>query len=208
MAKETKDVKEKEKKVCTPEFRVSFPNMFKPRAAAKGAAEKYSVSMLFSNTTDLKSVKQLAFAAAKAKWGPKEQWPEGFRMPWSDGNLGKNKSRPGYKDTIVVKASSKFQPELIGKNGMPITEESKRFYAGCFAVAMISAWAYDTAGNAGVSFNLESVMKMRDGDKLGDTRSAAESFKHLIEEDNDEEASEDDSETSEEESEDDEYEGL
>ena len=40
-------------------------------------------------------------------------------------------------------------------------------YSGCICVASVTAFAYDQAGNKGVSFFLNSVLKLRDGDRLG-----------------------------------------
>jgi hypothetical protein len=50
------------------------------------------------------------------------------------------------------------------------------FYAGCFARAEIIAYAYDQAGNKGIGLSLQNVQKLRDGDRLGGRKDAADVF--------------------------------
>jgi hypothetical protein len=45
----------------------------------------------------------------------------------------------------------------------PIMEEGE-FYAGCYARATISPYAYDKAGNRGVAFGLRNIQKIADGE--------------------------------------------
>ena len=58
-------------KVTTPEFRLSFPAVFQPRAF-QGGEPKFSVSMIFAKDADLKALKAIAKKAVEAKWGKKQ----------------------------------------------------------------------------------------------------------------------------------------
>lgn len=150
-------------KIMTPEFRVSFPAIFKPRGF-EGSEPKYSVNMLFPKGVKLDALKKIAQAAADEKWPDKDKRPDNLRNPFRDGD----KEKPdwdGYQDVIFVKATSKMKPGLVDQNVQPIIEESE-FYAGCWARATITAYAYNKAGNAGVAFGLQNIQKIRDDEEF------------------------------------------
>jgi hypothetical protein len=161
------------KKCVTPEFRVSFPAIFKPKAFDNQEA-KYSLVMLFDKKEDLKSLKKAALMAAEEKWGPdKAKWPKPLRMPFRDGDT--RSEMQGYPGTIFVSASSKTQPGLVDQRLQRILSEQD-FYAGCYARAEIIAFAYDTKGNKGISFSLQNVQKLRDGDSFSGRKKAEDVF--------------------------------
>lgn len=160
------------KKVVTPEFRVSFPAIFEPKSF-EGQEAKYSTVMLFPKKTDLTSLKLAVKNAAEEKWGPREKWPKGLRMPFRDGD--EKADREGYEGMIFVSATSKLQPGLVGADLQPILNP-RDFYAGCYARAEIIAFAYDKVGNRGVSFSLQNIQKLRDGASFSGRKDASEVF--------------------------------
>lgn len=165
MTTKTKDDKATEEFKClTPEFRVSFPSVFTPQRPPDGSTgePKYRVTMLFGKKQDITSLKQIANAAAVKKWGAdKAKWPKGLRSPFRDGS---EKDYEGYgADTVFCSASSKMKPGVVDQKVQPIIEPNE-FYGGCYARATITAFAYDKAGNRGVSFGLRNVQKTRDGE--------------------------------------------
>jgi hypothetical protein len=148
-------------KVMTPAFRVSYPSVFKP-TAFEGQEPKFSVVMLFPKETDLSALKAAAKAAVEEKWPDVNKRPKDLRNPFRDGDSEKG-DVAGYEGMIFVTAKSKTKPGLVDQNVMPIIEEGL-FYAGCWARASVVAYAYDKAGNRGVSFSLQNLQKMRDDD--------------------------------------------
>lgn len=168
------------KKCLTHEFRVSFPHIFKPNSF-EDQEPKYQITMLFPKNVDLSkpaggqknSLKQAAFNAAVEKWGPREKWPKGLRMPFRDGD--EKSDTQGYAGHIFVAASSKTQPGLVDQGLRPILNE-RDFYAGCYARAELIAFAYDTKGNRGVAFSLQNVQKLRDGDPFSGRKKAEDVF--------------------------------
>lgn len=177
MAKEKMDI---EKKKCrTPEFRVSFPHVFEPHSF-ENQEPKFSIAMLFPKNTDLKELKRAAFNAATEKWGPKEKWPTNMRMPFRDGD--EKADLMGYPGTIFVSASSKKsnQPQVIGNKKIdgrfPVLTSEAEFYAGCYARATLIAFAYDKMGNKGVSFSLQNLQKLRDGEAFSGRKDAETEF--------------------------------
>lgn len=168
-------VEKKDKMAKTPVFRASFPHVFKPHSGFDGQAPKYSLVMLFDKkTADIKDLKKAALAAATEKWGPKEKWPKNLRLPFRDGD--EKSDMQGYAGTIFVNASSKQKPQVINKNRELLTEDDGAFYAGCFAKATLMAYAYDTAGNKGVSFALQNVLKIGDGESFSGRKAAEDDF--------------------------------
>lgn len=154
-------------KVITPEFRVSFPNVFrtaKPMAGATGDP-KYTLTMLFAKDADLSKLKAAAKEAATEKWGADQaKWPKNLRQPFRD--QGEKEFEGWEAGGIFITATSKQKPGLVDAQVQDIIEESG-FYAGCYAKASVRAFAYDTAGNRGVAFGLGNVQKTRDGEPLG-----------------------------------------
>lgn len=161
------------KKCVTPEFRVSFPAVFEAKSF-KGQEAQFSVVMLFDKKTDLKELRKIALNAAEEKWGSdQKKWPKDFRRPFRDGDVEKPDTI-GYPGTVFVSAKSKTQPGLVGPSRQPILN-AKDFYAGCYARAEVIAFAYDNIGN-GVSFSLQNIQKLRDGDSLSGRKNAEDVF--------------------------------
>jgi len=154
--------------VITPEFRLSFPELFSPRAF-RNQEPKYSVAMLFAKDADLAPLKKAVQAAVKAKWGDHKPT---FRTPlFRDAG---EKKYDGYEPGMtLVKATSKFKPTLLDRNREEITDPTK-LYAGCYARAFVSVFAgdYREEGqgpvlNSYVKLTLHGVQFIRDGEPFG-----------------------------------------
>jgi hypothetical protein len=161
------------KKIVTPEFRVSFPHVFKPSENNFGGDNKYSIVMLFDKGTDLTPLKEIVEIAISDKWGDKR--PKGIRSPFRDGN---EKDYDGYQDVIFCSATSKEKPGLVDWNCEPIIEQGE-FYGGCYARATIVAFAYDVKGNRGVGLGLQNVQKLRDGAAFTGRTKAEDDFEPI-----------------------------
>lgn len=175
---------EKTKGVMTPEFRVSFPNVFKPKKNDLSGEDEYSVQALFSKSTDLSVLKKAAEAAMEKKWGAdRKKWPTNFRSPFrlqderaKTNDDGKKVFPPGYEEgAVYLNLKTKQRPGVVDKNVQPIIDETE-FYPGCYARATISAYAYDAKGNKGVAFGLGNIQKVRDGEPLGGRMKAEDEF--------------------------------
>ena len=169
-------MKAKNPQFITPEFRVSFPNVFQARAVIQGQDPKFSIVMLFDKKTDITLLKKAAVAAIVEKWGPKEsgKWPKDLRLPFKEGS---EKDYAGYENMIAVNASSSKEqkPGIVDQSLQDIIDPSE-FYGGCYARATIAAFAYDKLGNRGVSFGLRNLQKLRDGEHLGGKNAANKDF--------------------------------
>lgn len=171
------------RKVTSPKFRASFPWLFEPQPPMEGSANsepKYSVVMLFDATAqkspEFAAMKRLAEAAIKDKWGDKV--PSNIRNPFRNGS--EKPELEGYGEGVIfVSASSKMQPGLVDAKLSRIMSRDigpDGFYAGCYARATLTAYAYDKAGNKGVAFGLQNVQKLGDGEAFSGRTRAEDDF--------------------------------
>jgi hypothetical protein len=179
--------------VVTPEGRVSFPYLFKQRPPmmlnGKPMGEpKYSLTLLFPKSTDLTALKRMAYNAVVEKWGQdRAKWPANLRgldlvnylsptgkdgWPFRDGDA---RDVTGYAGMISITATSKERPGVVDQNVQPILDESK-LYAGCYARAQLIAFAFDHNGSRGVSFGLQNVQFVRDGEPFSGRQKPEDAF--------------------------------
>lgn len=169
--------------VMTPVFRVSYPNVFKAKINELSGQAEYSLVALFKKGEDLSVLKAAAQAAMEKKWGTdKGKWPKTLRSPFRDQGErakesdGKTTLPEGYEEgAIFINLKSKERPGLVDQKVQDIIEETE-FYAGCFARAKVNAYAYDAKGNKGVSFGLQNLQKVKDGDSLSGRTKAQDDF--------------------------------
>lgn len=169
--------------VLTPVFRVSFPDIVE----RSDMSNKYRLQMLFDKDADISELVAMAKAARVKKW-PKGA-PKGFQNPFHKvDDMDADERYDGYEDGMVIlAASSSYRPGVVDKQRNPIDlEEMDTFlYGGMYARAAIAAFAYDTKGNKGVSFGLNAIQIVRDGEPLGSRVSAEEAFADVEDEDYD-----------------------
>lgn len=170
--------------VMTPEFRVSYPNVFKPRLNKLNKKEEYSLVMLFPKGADISALKAAAKAALAEKFGPDEtKWPKKLNTPFRDqGERSKEGAIPaGYEaGAVLINARTTNKPGLVKAVGPGKVEtiiDTSEFYAGCFAKATLNFWAYNhESGQAGVQCTLNNIMKTREGDPLSGRPRAEDEF--------------------------------
>lgn len=162
----------KEERIVTCEFRVSYPNVFKPKAPYPGKEPVYSLDMLFPKDADIMPLKRLVKAAIDKKWPNNQPPTSSMKLPFKDGDQHKNSNYDGF---TVCRAASKYQPGVIDQKKNDILDP-KEFYSGCWARATLIAYAYDTAGNKGVSLGLQNLQKLRDDEAFSGMRSAQDDF--------------------------------
>lgn len=165
--------------VMTPTFRVSYPKVFKPEINTLSKKSEYSVVALFKKGEDLSALKKAAEEALIEKLGAdKTKWPKNLKSPFRDQeDRAKDGVLPnGYeKGAIFLTLKTQTKPGVVDQNVQPIIDEAD-FYAGCFARASVRAGYYDQVGNRGVSFYLQNIQKVKDGEPLSGRASAETEF--------------------------------
>lgn len=146
--------------ILTPEFRVSFPNVFE-KSQLSG---KYGCGLMFpKDSTDMKLLKEAIETEILEKWGKKR--PKNLVLPILDGDESDRAEREGF--WYINAKAGKYRPPLIDREKEEI-EDPEEFYAGCWARAVITLYTYDRkdVGKAGVSIGLRSLQKLRDDEPL------------------------------------------
>ena len=164
------------------EARMNFVHVFTPDSFDDKSEPKYSVVLSFPKTNkglykNIESAINECAEKAKAQYGgvlPKKfsiveiqdgaDWDEKFNL----------------EDSFIIKASSSYKPEVVKKAKVmgkvqlvPITDEEE-FYSGCYGFASVSFYKYDTGVSKGITCGLNSLLKSKDGDKLGGGSGSAE----------------------------------
>ncbi len=172
-------------KVVTGKVRFSYAHVFEPVKDDDGN-EKYSVSLIIDKD-DKKTISAInkAIEAAKesgiTKFGGKI--PSKLKLPLRDGDEEREDDEV-YKDKYFVNANCKTKPGLVDKKGRTIID-STEFYSGCYGLASISFYAFNTKGNKGIACGLNNIMKLEDGEPLGGRSRAEDDFAEFIEADDD-----------------------
>ena len=150
--------------------RLSFPDLFEPRAFKAGDEPKYKGTFLIEKgSAQEKAVEAAILATATEKWGAKAAGiikqirnnPNKFNF--QDGDT---KEYDGYAGMMALSASSKSRPLIIDRDKTPLGAADGRPYAGCYVNASIEIFGYENSGN-GISATLKGVQFVKDGDAFG-----------------------------------------
>lgn len=166
--------------LITPIATLSFPALFVARKVNQNDPNeqaKFSAALIFDEeaqgSEQYKALKEAALNAAietfgpdapakikagQLKWpflpGPKAQAPEG---------------------TTVIRARTTRQPGVVDGSLTPVTDPT-RVYAGCKVRASLGVFAYNQPTNKGVSFGLNNIQFLADGERLDGRAAAKDEF--------------------------------
>lgn len=177
-------------KIITPEFRVSYPSVFRPcyfenskpvypgkdSHMYRDKNTKYRLTLIFDREKDLSELVTLVNSAVEKKWPDKAQRPSIILSPFRDSS--EKGGKKGYENCVFVSATKltdRGAPGLVDENRQEIIDP-KEFYAGCYARASVTAFGWSYAGKNGVSFGLQNIQKIKDGEPFGDDSTAEEDF--------------------------------
>ena len=156
--------------IITPQGRGAYVGIFRATAQKNldgtTGKPKFSIRMVFPPTADLSQMKTEAQAAATAKWGT--NIPKTLRSPFRlNGDI--DKPVVGVPDDWTVMtfaAAEDRRPGIVDSKRQDIIDDSE-CYSGAWYRCQVRAYAYETAGNKGVSFGLQNVQKLRDDEPIG-----------------------------------------
>ena len=166
--------------ITTSKVRLSYVNVFTPRANQQGV-EKYSVTCLLPKT-DTAGYNQL-MAAIKAEYeAEKEGKLKGVATPkhpiWDGDGVTSTGAEfgPECKGCWVFTASAnpEYPPAVVDQNVQPILKQTD-VYSGCYGHVALSIYAYNNQSK-GIGFGLNGVQKVADGEPLGHSFSAQDAF--------------------------------
>lgn len=173
-------------KVTTPKFRVGYERILKGEKTDNGDL-KYPITLVFPAGADLSALKKAAEDVAKEEWGGKAK---GVKMPFlkhtqtgQDGERYCDKMENLYEDdddAFFIRAVSYSKPGLVDPMLNDIFEQED-FYSGCYARATVVAKTWENSGKKGVTFYVNNVQKMADGDRIGGVRTKAQNDFEAVE---------------------------
>lgn len=174
-------------KVVTGKVRLSYVHVFEPYSSNEDQPAKYSVTLLIpkSDKATIAKLRKAQNAALENgvagvfKGRKPANWHDTIHDGDTEADLEKNPEAAGCW-TIAV--SSKTKPGVVDRNLQPILD-STEVYSGCYARVSLNAYPYSNSGNKGVSFGLNHVQKLADGDFLGGRSRAEDDFDQLDDED-------------------------
>lgn len=167
--------------------RLSFPNLWVPKAFEEGQKPRYEATFILDPSNDehagiIKQLRQAAFEVAKETYSG--EMPKSVKMCFgnSDGTpvkVGPNgyrndvKEYDGYEEMFYIGSANKTKPKVVdrarddaGKFPL-ITEESGRVYGGCFVNGTITLWGQNNKFGKRINANLRAVQFVRDGEAFG-----------------------------------------
>jgi hypothetical protein len=165
-------------KVITGKVRGSYVNLIKPRTNEMNGKQEYSLQVLVpkSDEQTVAALKAAAKEAIASKWPTP---PKGLRNPLRDGDTETKQDGtplgPEYAGHYFFNAkcsADKHKPTVIDTTGNDLFEPDSVKSGDYFRVS-VNAYAYDAAGNRGVSYGLNNVQLVQKGEALGGTRVTA-----------------------------------
>jgi hypothetical protein len=172
-------------KLITPVATLSYPHLDKPQEPQGGVGKaKYSAALVFKPGENLAEMVAAAITVAQAKW-PGKDIPAMFANNALRSPFRKDGAEKGYADgSVFINVRSEQPPQIVstypGPDGKPMLIEGddivKQMYAGAQVRASVTAFAYDSNGNKGVSFALGNIQKVGDGPRIDGRKAATDEF--------------------------------
>lgn len=170
-------------KMMLKNVRLSYANLFQPRENKSGDL-RYSTSLLIPK--DHPQVDELSAVIdrqGEERFGKKWASMRKRTDPLHDADEnGRADDDPAYEGMFYINTSSERKPQVVDRQVQPIIDESE-IWSGCYANVSIAIFAFDVPENKGVSFGLNNVQKVKDGERLGGTPNAEEEFEAMDDED-------------------------
>lgn len=172
--------------VVTGQVRLSFVNLFTPRAHQNGGDPKYSTTILVPKS-DVATKQRIDAAIQAAKeLGITKRWngvlPPLVAIPVYDGDGTRPSDGMPFGDECkghwVFTASSKNPPQVVDQQLNPIINQSD-VYSGMYARVSVDFFPYANSGKKGVGCGLGNVQKVADGEPLSGRTTAEEDFTPL-----------------------------
>ena len=157
--------------VTTGKVRLSYCNLYSPKATNGQDKPKYSVTLLIPKT-DTQTMKKIyqAIEEAKSRYiasgGKLSETPKTTIYDGDGERANGGEFSSECKGHYVINVSTKIKPVLVHADKTPITDD-KEIYSGCYGRAIINFYVYDVNGNKSITASLCAIMKLYDGELLG-----------------------------------------
>lgn len=169
-------------RVITGKVRISFPKLFRPNQSTNDAGEpvgdpKYSVLILIPKENDggtlraMRAAQKAALTEFKERYGrPAPRDYDTIHDCDEEDDLDQYPEREGH---YRVSLSSVRKPGVVDvlKN---VIDSPDEVYSGCYVRVATDCYPYSGKQKKGITFGLQHVQKLADGEPLGGVGSKAE----------------------------------
>jgi hypothetical protein len=143
--------KQNHTKVVTGVVRLSYANIWEPKAPLNGGDARYSCSLIIpkSDTETVDAINRAidcAIQEGAGKFGGKIPNRASLKLPLRDGDV--EREDEAYKGCWFINANSKTAPQVVDRQVRPILDRSE-IYSGVYARVSISLYAFSVNGNKG-----------------------------------------------------------
>jgi len=160
----------------SPTCRLIYPSLFEPtnmKGQTTDADEKklkYRLTMLVPKDADL-TVLKTAMKEILGQQSKKDQ--DGARLPILKTEEIESLKKYAEDFPITLRCTSKYKPDVVGPNTMPIEESDA--YSGRWGRAVINPYWYPSidGGKPGISLGINSAQYLDHDDPIGGARVAA-----------------------------------
>lgn len=169
--------------------RLSFPDIWKAKAAQEGAEPKFSAAFLIDKKAQagqIKAIRDAIIALAVAAWPGTAEDPQSRVKELRKAKTkplrfclheGTEKTYEGYNETIMfVSASSNNRPTIVNKDRTALVPEDGKPYAGCYVDAILELWVQDNKWGQGINADLRGIQFVKDGEPFGAAPVSPEEF--------------------------------
>ena len=169
-------------KVTTGKVRLSYVTFDKPRLSADAAPDakpKYSVMLIIPKTDRLtmkalrKAEKEAYEEGVSSKWGGRKPRVESTIHDGDEPKKSGDPYGPECADSWVLNASSVRPPRVVDRNRQPM--DVTKVKSGDYARVALNSFPFTGLSN-GVTFGLEAVQFIEEGDPVGGGISVMDAF--------------------------------
>ena len=158
--------------------RLSYPNLFTPRAFARGEGKPaFSASALIPKDTKagkalIKKIEDAIWAAKDKKWPGKADQVKikKANIAFSDGDdvdPDEDDVKPEQEGMMIVRARNYKRPQVVDENNEDLREQDNVIYGGCYVDMLVTFWGQDYENTKRVNCSLEVVRFREDGEAFG-----------------------------------------
>lgn len=156
--------------------------LFNPKPYEAGGTPKYTCTIMFPkdskpHTDFLRDLHADLNACLVGEWPdevqrPKPKLMDDSRSPIKDGDAVNTQGilftakNPELKGHYFIRLSSSRKPTLIDAGRQEILD-ANQLYSGCYVKVNLNAYAFNMSTNKGVTFGLNAVQFIKDGESLG-----------------------------------------
>jgi hypothetical protein len=167
--------------------RLTFPQLFEPKAVNGQGEPKFSASFLLAKDhPQLQALQKTVLDAATEKWAAKagevlKALKASDKICVHDGDA--KSDYDGYAGMYYLNASNKIRPLVIGGGAdgrAPLVAADGKPYSGAYVTAIVEIWCQDNQYGKRVNASLLGVQFVKDGERLaGGGTAAADDFEPI-----------------------------